>query len=244
MDQRLLRRLANEVDEAHRESMRTIEEDLAGELDAISRRPATSRRRLLQALTVGGAVVTVGATAIPLAGSAAAETDPCALPGVLSSADGLVASFANGLELAAVAAYQAVINAQVLDDTAGPVAQAFMEHHRQHASAWAALGGRAVSGTANAKVLSLFADKLKSLSSQDDALSLAFDLENAAAGTYAALVGEFGAASGIDTAAKIGPIESAHAVVLGQVLNRPLADYAIAFEDTDKALDPKTYAAG
>src|SRR5688572_8149595 len=83
MENRALRRLVAEIDEQHREGMRTIEDDL-GELH-FGGAPAlvTSRRRFAQRMAAGGAIA-FGTVAVPVAAMAQTGSVP---PGTSSGAE-------------------------------------------------------------------------------------------------------------------------------------------------------------
>ena len=74
VDWNRLRRLAAEVDDEHREAMRTIHDDLGAAVFGADDQARASRRRFLQGLGLGGTVLTVGATSIALASAAGAQT--------------------------------------------------------------------------------------------------------------------------------------------------------------------------
>jgi rubrerythrin len=238
-----LRRLARDVDERHRDAMRTLRDDLAAlhfDCDGAVR---SSRRQFLRA----GAVVTIAGSTValgPLVGSAsAADTTTTTTIAVHPTNDDLtLLAFAQSLELVAVAAYQTAIDSKKLTDaTVAEVAMIFQRHHQEHAAAFAALAGKAVQDKPNQKLLDAFGPKFKAAADQTALLELAFDLENAAASTYLYALGVVGATEPAQLVGSILPIEADHAVVLGQVLRKNVADYVPEFETTTSALKPADY---
>ncbi len=246
MDLNRLRRLATEVDEEHRHAMRTMADDVAADLAAVSRRAGAADRR---AFLRGGLVVTAGAVTLavgPLAGRAAAAdaTTTTAPPKAASSEDAVLLGFAQSVELAAVAVYQAALDSHRLSAAATVVATLFQSHHTDHAAAHAGLAGKAATGAVNQSLVTKLKPRLGSSNGEAEWLKLAYDIENAAAATYTALLGSLAGIDPASVVASIQPIEARHAVVLGEVLGLALADYAIEFEPSstaDGALDPSAY---
>ena len=245
MDLNRLCRLATEVDEEHRHSLRTMADEVAADLAAATRRTGADRRAFLR----GGLVVTAGAVSLavgPLAGRAAAAdaTTTTAPPKATSSGDAVLLGFAQSVELAAVAVYQAALDSRRLSAAATTVATLFQSHHIDHASAHAGLAGKAATGQVNRSLVTKLGSRLGPSNGEADWLKLAYDIENAAAATYTALLGALVGIDPATTVASIQPIEARHAVVLGEALGLALADYAIEFEPSstaDGALDPSAY---
>jgi rubrerythrin len=258
VDANELRRLAAEVDEEHREAMRTATDDL-GELflgDA-ARATARNRRAFLRGAGLGGATLTVGALSIALpqlvenaaaqtssSTSAAATTVPATtttLPPKKPQTDDIaILAFAQSVELAAVAVY-GLAAPKITDSAVAAVAAAFAQHHLEHAGALNGLVSKSAPGQANAALVAKFTKLVAAASSSDAVLKVAFDLENAAAATYEAALGKLIGTDGAALAASILPIESRHAVVLGQVLNLNLADYVPSVQDDGDALSSSSY---
>ena len=244
MDIITLRRLAREVDERHRDAMRTLPDDLAAlhfDCDGVVR---SSRRQFLRA----GAVITIAGTSValgPLVGSASAAdtTTTTTTIAVHPTDDDLtLLAFAQSVELVAVAAYQTAIDSKKLTDaTVAEVAMIFRGHHQEHAAAFAGLAGKAAQDKPNQKLLDTFAPKFKAAADQTALLELAFDLENAAAATYLYALGVVNATEPAQLVGSILPIEADHAVVLGQVLKKDVADYVPELETTSSALKPADY---
>src|SRR5438445_211556 len=89
--------MANAVDEKHHAAMRTFREETADvHLDAVS----AARRRFMKRASVGGAAIALAPALLPMSGLL-----PAADAQGLSDDD--IAAYAQSVELAAVAAYQA-----------------------------------------------------------------------------------------------------------------------------------------
>ncbi len=243
MDINQLRRLARDVDEQHRTAMKTFADEVHA--THLGDQPkGTTRRDLLRT----GAVVTVAGTAIafgPLAGAAVAATTGTTTtttpPVAPNDADLTLLGFAQSVELVAVAAYEAAIAAGKLADDVKAVASAFADHHREHAAAFSAISGKAAPGRPNTTLLASYAPKFAAATDQNALLILAFEVETATAATYLGFLGQLKGTRGAGLTASIQPIESAHAVVLGQTLGLDQAKYLPSFETTDAAFDPAKY---
>ena len=253
MDWKRLRRLAVEVDDEHREAMRTIHDDLGAAIFGADDQARASRRRFLQGLGLGGTVLTVGATSIALASAAGAQTSTTGgptttgvpattttLPPKQPSPDDLVIlSFAQSLELAVFQTYELAVPKLGADLLV--VAGTFASHHRQHAQAMAGLAGKAALNTANQSLLAELTPLMNDAKDEAGALKVLFDLETAAASAYVAALGQLVGTNGAQVVASIQPIEARHAVVLGQALDLGLDELSPAFEDPSKAPSPSEY---
>jgi rubrerythrin len=244
MDLNRLRRLAEEVDEEHRDAMRTMADDLATDL-ARATRAGAGRRAFLR----GGLVVSAGAVSLavgPLVGAAAAAdaTTTTAPPKGTTADDAVLLAFAQSVELAAVAVYDAALASNRLSAGAADIATLFRSHHKDHAGAHAALAGKVATGKVNKALVTKLGSRMTASNGEAEWLKLAYDIENAAAATYTALLGSLSGIDPASTVASIQPIEARHAVVLGDALGLPLTDVAIDFEPTSAsagALDPTAY---
>lgn len=243
-----IRRLVEQVDEQHREAMRTIADDL-GELH-FGARPAAvdeSRRRFVRRLGLGG-VATLGAAAVPAAvlapaanaaeGQGAGSTTGGAgheLPDV----DLMIAEFAIGLELAARAAYEVVIQTRRLSPAEEELCRTFASHHLDHANALAVLAGENDSSTSspNASVVASVQPQLAGASDARGLLRVLYSVEEGAAATYLQALGQLESPTAAGAAASIMPIEAQHAVVLGQLLDLPTSDWMPPFQTTTDAFD-------
>ena len=239
-----IRRLVDEVDEQHREGMRTIEDDLAalhfGHDDPAR---AASRRRFVRNLGMGGAVA-IGAAVVPvsgLVGIAAAQTTATTV--VLPSSDLQTVVFAQGIELAAVAAYALAVDTVKLTSLAAETFRLFGRHHNEHATALGALAGKSKVTTPNAALVASLTPQIQALTGQEAAIKFMGTVEQGAAATYLTALGtleSFEAAAGAST---ILPIESQHATVLGVLSGQPVSDSVPPFQTTAGAFAPSQYPA-
>jgi Ferritin-like domain len=233
-----LRAAAREVDEQHHEGMKTIHDEL-GELHfgSTGRLLSSSRRQFVKRAGLTSALFTLGTTVLPASRL---------LPAAWGQSEGgmlddlTIAKFAQQVELAAVAAYQAAADTGKLDATATEVGTTFAGHHSDHAAAFGSFAGDEATDIPNQAVLDAFAPMIADAADQAALLEIAFQLEQGAASTYHFALGVLGpeAAAAVST---ILPIEAQHAVVLGGFLGKPLEDYVPGFETSDAALSPETY---
>lgn len=265
MENRGLRRLTAEIDEQHRDGMRTIEDDL-GELH-FGGAPAVvaTRRQFAQRLAAGGAIA-FGATIIPVAsmvpeawaqtgttpGSAPAGSTP---PGTASGAeprlgdkDLKLAVFAQTVELAAVALYQAAIATGKLSTQIVDVARLFAGHHGDHAAQFGAFAGRAAKPRANQKLLDELTPKLAAAKNEQEILQLARAVEEGAAATYVYALGVLESPEAAAAVSTILPIEAQHSVALSFAIDGSdaaflanIAKNVPNFETEASSLDPKKY---
>jgi hypothetical protein len=236
ISERLFRRLVRDVDDQHRSAMVAFEDDQRGILSA-----AVDRRRFLVGAGVGGAAMAVTASTIQLPGFrgvAGAQTP--------SAKD--LAIYAARIELVAVKAYDVAAKSGLVTTKAvGEAAVAFMAHHQEHANAFARIAGKQPTDIKeNPKLLAEIVAAAGGLKSEKDALKLAFDLENGAAATYVFALGVLEDIPAIGLMSSILPIETAHAVVLGNALGLApdAADYLPGLESDTKKLDPAKYPVG
>jgi hypothetical protein len=240
-----IRRLVQQIDEQHRDAMRTIDDDL-GELHLGARTPAVaaSRRRFVRNLGVGGAVA-LGAAAVPvaiLAPSAGAQSgaDDIEVP----ANDLVILEFAVGLELAAEAAYGVAVETLLLEPVMAEMARTFGRHHHEHALALATLAGRDEEelGEPNAALVDALAPRIEASQTEAEVLLVLFEIEQGAAATYAEALGVLESQATAGPAASILPIESQHATAIGSALELPVEDWMPPFQTTEGAFDPATYA--
>jgi rubrerythrin len=249
--------MAAEVDEEHREAMRTIEDDL---VSALPTRDDTSagRRSFLRGAGFSGLVVAVGGLTLSLDAmvhSAAAQTGTTTTqagtttsgaptttttlpPRQPSADDRALLGFIQSLELTAVAAYGIALDSKKLSDATGTVAQIFQAHHRQHAQATGSLAGAAAPNVANASLVAAFGPKFQSAADEKSLLQLAYQVENAAVATYAAALAKITGTDPAAVMASILPIESRHAIVLGQAMGLGISDLAPTIENLGNAATP------
>jgi len=239
IDQQRLAALTDEVDQLHHESMRTV----LGKAAADRR---TSRRGLLVKAGAGGALLSLGALAGPVS-----QFVPAAFAKDLDDAT-IVAFFAS-LEFALAETYQTILDSGTLTTSARKTARTFQAHHIDHGRAVndiiappsAAASGSAPTITTtekpNAKVVDFYDAKLKAATGEKELLDVAYSMEEAAAATYLSALGLLQDQSDAELAATILPVESQHAVVLGEALNKPVTDYMPPFQNDLLALDPSEY---
>src|SRR5688572_28747102 len=136
ISERQLRRLSVDVDDQHRDGLATMARDLADLHAETHRVRAQGWRTLLRTGGVGATALTVGTSAFTLRSLVPA--------GAQTVTDGDLAAFAESVELAAVAAYEAAVAGGKLEPAVVEVGTTFAGHHAEHAAAFAAAsGGRA-----------------------------------------------------------------------------------------------------
>ncbi len=124
IDERQLAELSDEVDQLHRASMRTISE---------------SRRGFLQKAAVGGGLLAAGSLVAPIGGlvpGVAAQEETPEL-----TADQEQATFVASIELALAELYKNAAESGKLRNNIADIAMSFAGHHRDHATAAAAILG-------------------------------------------------------------------------------------------------------
>lgn len=231
---RTLRQMASDVDDQHHEAMSEFR-DVVGEVHAP---PGGTRRRFIRDIGIGSAAVTLGSALVP-----ASRLMPAAFAqGELSDTD--IAAFAQSVELAAVAAYEAAAGRDLLDAATTEVATTFAGHHQDHADAFGSVAGDAAPGEANQAVLDVFAPMIEDASDAAGLLQIAYDLEEGAAATYVFALGALTDPGNAAATATILPVEAQHAVVLGQALELGPDEYLPPFETADAALDPAEFPVG
>ena len=212
---RQLRRMANEVDEQHHEAMSEFQ-DVGGELHAPSGR---SRRLFIRDLGIGSAAITMGSALVPVS-----RLMPSAFAqGELTDTD--VAAFAQSVELAAVAAYEAAAGRDLLDAATVEVATMFAGHHQDHADAFGAVAGDDARPEPNAKLVEAVTPTLEAVAAAEPSdeltgqiLQFAKGVENQAAYTYAAALTLLSDPAYAAATSTILPIEAQHATVISLAL--------------------------
>jgi hypothetical protein len=246
MSMRALRQLTEHADQQHRDAMSTLPEEL-GEVHLSQHDPdqVATRRNFVRNLGLGGAAIAFGTMLVPVAGLVPDAMAQTTAKGADIPADDLqLVLFAQGLELAAQAAYQAMVATGKLQGQPQESARTFGRHHGEHAAALAALTPKAqVVISPNAKILALFSPKIGGAADANALMQVAFDIETGAASTYQLAMGALTNWQGAAAVATIQPIEAQHAVVWGQTLGLPIGQWMPAFETDANALSPTTYAA-
>lgn len=190
----------------------------------------------------------LGATAPSGEGGGEAEeldaNEGCeATPVDAPEADITVVRFAESVERAAVAAYELVIQKNLLASAAAESARKFHRHHEEHAEALYCLVPAEAEAPANQALVDAVQPQVEAATDAQAAAQLLYDLEEGAAATYAFALGVLESADVAGAAARILPVESQHAVVWGQFLELPIADWMPAFQSETGAFDPAEYAA-
>lgn len=152
-----------------------------------------------------------------------------------------VLTFAQSLELAAVAAYGEIVDSGQLDDEITQVARLFQRHHQGHADSFAGLAGSAAPNDANAAYLDELSGSINDATDQEGMLRVALDIENRAAAFYIGALEELVALEPAALVASIAPIDGRHAVVLAQAIGLDLNDYIPDVQTADDAPTPADY---
>lgn len=203
-----LRHLASDVDDMHRDTMSSFKEEAAELHLAVAR---NSRRGFLKkagAAGAGGMALTAGGIFAPFSRILPA--------GAQELTDTVIAGYAQSVELAAVAAYEAAAGA--LPDDVRPVGELFAQHHQEHADAFGSVAGDDAQPAPNATLVAAVTPTLEAVGRGEvelaDILLFARDIENQAVYTYAfALTALMDPAFAAATST-ILPVEAAHATVL------------------------------
>jgi rubrerythrin len=203
-----LRSLASDVDDMHRDTMRTFREE-AAELHLAAARG--SRRGFLRKAGmagVGGTLLATGGPLLPLSRILPA--------GAQELTDTVIAGYAQSIELAAVAAYQAAAGA--LPDEVRPVGELFASHHQEHADAFGAVAGSDARPEANPTLVQAVTPTLEAVGRGEvelpDILRFARDIENQAVYTYAFALTALQNPAFAAATSTILPVEAQHATVL------------------------------
>lgn len=232
---RELQSLVADVDDAHHESMRTMKEEVEEvHFGATGRRLVAARRDFLKKAGLGAAVVSVGGFAVPLGGfvgRAAAQED---VPFDITAA-----TYAAGVELAAVAAYELAAGRGLLDEATVGLATVFLGHHQDHAGTFNGLltaNNQPAVTEGDAALLETFGPMIQNAADAPALLEIAYTLETAAASTYVAALGMLTIPEAALAVSQILPVEAQHALVLATALAKPIDEQLPAFETTDASL--------
>jgi rubrerythrin len=249
VDYNQLRRLVADVDEEHREAMRSFTDDLGAQVFDADDATRSARRDFLRGVGFGAAALTVGGATllVPAMTAAAQEPQPMPISAVTTSPrrptpeDIQVLLFAQSVELAAAEGYRLAADTGLISEEVTPVALGFRQHHLEHARGVGAQAGSGARGRPNRAVVAEFGPRLQAATNERELLEVAFELEMAAASTYAFALGAVQATRSAELMAAIMPIEARHAVVLGEVLGLDPSEYIPTFEDPDAGLTPDAY---
>lgn len=233
---RRLRAMTDEVDQLHHESMRTVGDQLEEvHLGGLAREHGPARRRFLQQMAAGGAVLTVGSQLVPFGRLLPAAW---AQDGAEEPTDLEIAAFAASVELAAVSAYRAAVDSGQLSEPVTALARLFGSHHSAHAAALNDLLAEEIMEP-NDTLLSL-TRLVEGSGDEASVLDVVLGIEEAAAATYYAALGTLDQQTAA-AVATILPVESQHAVVLATVLERPRSQSLPVLQDDDAAFEAADY---
>ncbi|HLH46191.1 MAG TPA: ferritin-like domain-containing protein [Acidimicrobiales bacterium] len=159
--------------------------------------------------------------------------------------DVVVARFTEGVERAAVSAYEAAVRTGLLKGADLRTAKAFAAQHQAHAAAFGAYAGDGTRAVANPKLRAAYTSRIGAARSERAVLEVAYELENAVAATHLLGIGELQEPRILELTATVLPVESQHAVVWGTVLGYALdkQGYLPAFLTTAGALGPADHPA-
>jgi hypothetical protein len=211
-----LRRLAGDVDDMHRDAMRTFQQE-AGDLHLDAARGA--RRRFLKTSGLAAA----GGTLLAATGGLTTLTRFSGVAAAQELTDTAIAGYAQGIELAAVAAYEAA--AGKLSGDVLAVASLFAQHHQEHADAFGSVAGEDAQTEPNAALVAAVTPTLDAVAAAAPSealtaqiLGFAKGVENQAAYTYAYALTALQDPAYAAATSTILPIEAQHAVVLSLAL--------------------------
>jgi hypothetical protein len=170
---------------------------------------------------------------------AGGETGTAAAPAL--SGDEAVVAYLVGLELAVATVYAE--GASLLVSPASvSAAGAFHAHHTAHADAlMALLTGTGASPGPNRDLLTNLAASLQVVTDENAELSLLYSLEEELAATYEWALGRLTTAPAQQETAAILTVEGQHAVALGTLLAKPLAQLIGSFQGVTGYLVPADF---
>jgi hypothetical protein len=207
--------------------------------------PVPDRRRFVRSMALGSAAVAAGVVAGPLVAEsvASAQTSTTAsIPPTIPAADVRLVNYAIGLELAAAQIYTDMAGTGRMSGDALNNVRTWVGHHNDHATALTAVAADQATTTPNAKLLSTLGPQVAAAKTQDELIQLAFAMESSMAATHQQLMGTLANWQGAATVATLEPIEAQHAVVWGQMLDLPTAQWMPSFQSVSGAYDLATYA--
>jgi hypothetical protein len=200
-----------------------------------------TRRQFLRGAGLSTAAIAAGPAVLELTRFAAAGAQQAAGP---TPAE--LASFAESIELATVAAYGS-FRPRLSKPAAVAAATTYPRHHQDHANAMGALAGDKRTGKPNAPLLQTLQDRLARAQSENDVIQVAYDLEGGLASTYLFIISSTTDAAVLKACASVLPIDSQHAVVLGSLLGESTKDLTapdkdqVGYETEDKHFDPSSF---
>lgn len=260
MDSRKLRRLTEMADHQHRVGMADVHRSFEiAHLDTTDEVRVASRRNFLR--RAGATTVAIGAVSVPLGAMASAawaqtadepmmsgdmmgggnggangpscDSDPVAMP----ASEEQVVVFAESVERAAVAAYSLARDRKLLSTAASESARLFEGHHADHAEALRCLLGGPVQDP-NPALVAALAPQIDAVRDEAGLIQLLVGIEQGAAATYFAVLGDLTTIEVAGAAATILPVEAQHEVVWSQYLDLPITQYVPTLQTTQGAFAP------
>lgn len=138
---------------------------------------------------------------------------------VTTPADAVLAGYLQSLELAVVDAYDKL--GGFLTDTTKPTVAAFQEHHKEYAAALGKAAGTSAVVGPNTPLAFVLLARLGAVNDERAALTLASNVENQMAETYAFSLTSLATVDLIHLVATILPVVAGHAVILGSAIGLP-----------------------
>lgn len=196
------------------------------------------RRRFL--MKAGVATATATATVVASVGGLGLGARPAAAaPRQDARFDVDAATLAAGIELAAVAVYQAAAARGLLDEATLGLITTFAGHHQDHAgtfNAFLAANGQEQVMAPHQGLLDQYGPLIAEAVDATALLDVAHTLEESAASTYVASLGRLSDPEAALAVSRILPVEAQHALVLATAIGSPIDDRLPAFETTDNSL--------
>lgn len=152
-----------------------------------------------------------------------------------------IAAFVESVELLAADAHDAAARSGKLGSGATQALGAFAAHHREHASTVAGHAGGKAKGRPHPRLADIVTGQLQGAADEAAMLGVLQDVENALAATHLYAIGAAKDGALLRTAASLLPVESQHAVVVGQLLGRGVDQIVPELENQDRALDPTKF---
>lgn len=202
-----------------------------------------TRRQALRNLGLGVGALSVGTATFTLQSllpAAAQETTTTTEGKDEGLTEEELLAFLESLELSSVGAYERALTSSLVSADATVLTQN-QDHHRQHAQVLAGLAGASAEHRDNAKLSQIFNDQLREAHTEKAVLKVLADLEGAMAATHLSSLASLTVDAHEQAVASILPIESQHAVVMGQLLGRTGADLVPPFEIVDRAIPADTF---
>ena len=197
-----------------------------------------TRRTFLRRAGITGLVITIGDSLFPLgrlASAAAQEGDEETIE------PAAMLDFLRELELALVEIYRQAGAGGLVTSTSGQaLLSTFGAHHQAHADALRDEGATATRPSDN--LMNALKDRLDARGDEAGVLALLYDLENGSAATHLHAAGLLEEQPQIQRLTEILPVESAHAVAIGDLLGRSADSTLPAFQTEEGRADPATYA--